>query len=174
MTNEWEPLELLRHSRHDWLNDIQIIKANLAMNRVERAKEAIETVTARAHSESKLTNLRMPGVAEMLLTFNWKAHFYHLQVEVIGKVKDLSHCERELSPFLEKLLENVDQDVDRLEENQLLLTFLLNEEGQFLTVDFSGRLVKAKFLDEGWIHKTFPINEHQVKEDQFILTVQLP
>lgn len=171
---EWESLELLRHSRHDWLNDIQLIKAQLAMQRVAEAEEVIEEVTRRAHNESKLTNLHIPKVAERLLTFNWQEHFYRLQVEVIGPERDLSPCDQDLVVFLEQLFEKVDDGVDKLQESHLLLTLLLNEEGNFLTVDFSGRLNETKAWDEHWIDNDFAVCEYDINEDQFILTVQLP
>lgn len=44
MSRDWSTLEVLRHARHDWLNQLQLIKANLSLGRTERANEIIEEI----------------------------------------------------------------------------------------------------------------------------------
>lgn len=175
MKTNWETAELLRQSRHDWLNQIQIIKANLSLNRVDRANEVIEEITDQSHHEAKLTNLNIPEVAGMLLTFNWDEHPYRLKVEVVGRERDLSHCERNLIVCLTELFRNLDSASDMIEENRVLITFLLNGEETFLTVDFSGKLNVLESLDEGFpLHQFFSVIQRDVNEKKIVLTVQLP
>lgn len=171
--SEWGSLQLLRHARHDWLNDIQLINAYLSMGRMEQAKEVIEAVTATAYNHSKLTSMNIPNTAEMLITYNWEAHVCTLQVEVIGQVEDLSCCENQLFSFLQQLLACMEQAVDQVEENSVLITFLLNEEGHFLTVDFSGRLTNIDMFDKDWIQTYFIIHEYEANVDHLTLTVRL-
>lgn len=44
MKKEWDVVEVLKYARHDWLNKIQLIKGNLALNRVDRANDIINTI----------------------------------------------------------------------------------------------------------------------------------
>ncbi|WP_312471145.1 Spo0B domain-containing protein, partial [Neobacillus sp.] len=44
MGKEWDIVEVLRHSRHDWLNRLQLIKGNLDLNRIDRAKAVIDEI----------------------------------------------------------------------------------------------------------------------------------
>lgn len=174
MEKQWEPVELLRHARHDWLNQIQLIKANLSLNRVERAKEIIEDISAQSRNESKLTNLQIPHIAEMLLTFNWQAHFYRLETEVTGREHDLSADEENLFSWLADLLQQLDQCADPGVDNHVLVSFRLGDNGEFVTVDFSGSLKDPAVMAEGsFLHKGFEIIEHYAGNDAFVLTIKI-
>ncbi|HET7578271.1 MAG TPA: Spo0B C-terminal domain-containing protein [Bacillales bacterium] len=174
MEKQWEPVKLLRHARHDWLNQIQLIKANLSLNRVERAQEIIEEITAQSRNDSKLTNLQMPHITEMLLTFNWQAHFYRLETEVIGREHDLSDEEDKLFPWLADLLQQLDRCADPGVDNHVLVSFRLGDHGVFVTVDFSGAVKDPRALAEGsFLHKGFEIIEHYAGNDAFVLTIKI-
>src|SRR4051794_37661280 len=83
MEKEWDIVEVLRHSRHDWLNRLQLIKGNLDLNRIDRAKTVIEEIIIEAQQESKLTNLKMPLFASLLLKSNWENPSFKLEYEVL-------------------------------------------------------------------------------------------
>ncbi|HET7628327.1 MAG TPA: Spo0B C-terminal domain-containing protein [Bacillales bacterium] len=169
-----KPVELLRHVRHDWLNQIQLIKANLSLNRIERAKEIIEDITARSRNESKLTNLHMPRVAELLLTFNWYEHSYRLQTEVIGREQDLSDYEDDLAAFLSEWLERLDDCAELGAENDVLVSFQLGDDGVFATMDFSGSLKETKTLGQAVrLHKGFQVMEDYISKEAFVLTLKI-
>src|SRR5699024_1381634 len=96
------------------------------------------------------------------------------QAEVIGRERDLSHFERDLIVCLTGLLRDFDRHADMVEENCVRIIFMLNEEGNFLTVHFSGKLRAPESLDGGFaLHKIFTVVERSVSEEQFVLTVQL-
>lgn len=174
MEKEWEAVELLRHSRHDWLNHIQLIKANLSLNRIGRVNEIIEEITARSRHESRLTNLHIPRVAEMLLTFNWNSHVYHLEVEVMGRECDLSEREQDLLVFLSTLFERLDQHADMNVNNHVLVSFRFNDDASLLTIDYSGCLQHIeKLTPASFLHKPLKLIEHYANEEEFVLTVSL-
>ena len=66
MEKEWDVVEVLRYARHDWLNKLQLIKGNLALNRLDRANEIIEEIVNESKHESKLTNINMRLFAALL------------------------------------------------------------------------------------------------------------
>lgn len=62
----------LRHARHDFLNDLQLIGMNLDMDRVQEAKRVIRSHAETAVQWSRLAALRMPEMEEWLLTAKWR------------------------------------------------------------------------------------------------------
>jgi stage 0 sporulation protein B (sporulation initiation phosphotransferase) len=178
MEKDWELLDLLRHSRHDWLNQIQLIKGNLSLNRMDRVHEIIENITIQSKHESKLTNLNVPDFAGLLLTFNWARHPYHLDFEVIGKECNLSLYEKDLLNFCKTLFSELDQLADNTIDHHLLLTFQLIEEEHYLTLEFSGKLKDAEAFERkisllSRLHKSFVLVENYVNEEEFVLTLEL-
>ncbi|HET7522411.1 MAG TPA: Spo0B C-terminal domain-containing protein [Bacillales bacterium] len=174
MNQHWDPLELLRHSRHDWLNDIQLIKANLSLNRLDRVHEIIEEITSRSQNESKLTNLHIPKVAVLLLTSNWETHPYRLQVEVAGDERNLSAVQQDLFHGLVSFFQLLDDGVDPMFENHVLITFKLMDDDVRLTIDFAGYLKDPEaFRNNLDLHKRFVPIEQYVSKEEFVLTVRI-
>ncbi|WP_460138192.1 Spo0B domain-containing protein, partial [Priestia megaterium] len=70
----------------DWLNKLQLIKGNLALNRLDRANEIIEEIVNESKHESKheskLTNINMRLFAGFVMTYHWNNHAVRLDVEV--------------------------------------------------------------------------------------------
>ena len=67
INKEWNTVELLRHVRHDWLNKLQLIKGNLDLNKIDRAKEIIAEIVIETQNETKLSNLNFPNFTLLLL-----------------------------------------------------------------------------------------------------------
>ena len=103
MEKEWDIVEVLRHSRHDWLNRLQLIKGNLDLNRIDRAKAYINEIVIEAQHESKLSNFHFPLFASLLLKSNWEQHLFQLEYEVLNDVEAVKINDRILSE-LDKIL----------------------------------------------------------------------
>ena len=65
------------------LNKLQLIKGNLDLNRIDRAKAYIDEIVIEAQHESKLSNLNLPLFASLLLRSNWEKHSFELEYEVL-------------------------------------------------------------------------------------------
>jgi stage 0 sporulation protein B (sporulation initiation phosphotransferase) len=76
MKKEWNIIEVLRHSRHDWLNKLQLIKGNLDLNRIDRAKAIIDEIVIETQHETKLSNLHIPLFASLLIRANWESNIF--------------------------------------------------------------------------------------------------
>ncbi|WP_110936814.1 Spo0B domain-containing protein [Salipaludibacillus neizhouensis] len=108
MATEWNVLNLLRHSRHDWLNHLQLINGYLSMGRVDKVEKLVEDIVNKAKNESHISHLKMDKVAEKLLTFNWGDHSFRISFEVITNESDWSQVEDTVYPFLEMLFQLLD------------------------------------------------------------------
>ena len=145
-----ELIHLLSHSRHDWMNKLQLIKGNLTLKKYDRVFEIIDEVVIEAQHESKLSNLKIPRFAYDLLTFNWTAHSLTLEYEVIGEVRDLSAYDEKLVILARKLFRIFDDSVSEGSENHL--TFTLQTDGPdgslVIYLDFHGVFTKLTGFEE--------------------------
>lgn len=175
MKKQWGSVELLRHSRHDWLNHIQLIKANLSLNRIDRANEIIDEITVQSHHESKLTNLKVPSIAEMLLTCNWQEHPYKVEVEVFGRERDLSKYERHLHDFFTVMFTKFDDYADKGHENVTKVKFQLMETATLISIAFTGVLNHHEEMTiEPSLHKELSIIEQYKSNESFVLILKIP
>ncbi|UOE95520.1 sporulation initiation phosphotransferase B [Alkalihalobacillus sp. LMS39] len=178
MTKKWDVVDLLRHSRHDWLNVIQLIKGNIALHRLERVDEIIDEIIQKAQNESKLSDLKIPALASELLTINWENHLYEIELEVIGDVQDLSAYEQSLQVWCKNFFSLLDDVCSNSCENQLLLTFYLVEDDLSVSFDFQGEIQNQAIIKD-WIRandKTgtnMTIKEFVVNSEEVLLTLAL-
>ncbi|WP_347549427.1 Spo0B C-terminal domain-containing protein [Pseudalkalibacillus hwajinpoensis] len=140
MSKKWNTFDVLRHSRHDWLNRLQLIKGNIALDHVDRAKEIIEEIIIQSRQEAKLSNLNAPKLAEYILTFNWCNHLFQLDFEVIGDEYDICAYEADLIELIARCTEVIDSQVHVPSDHHLLLTLQLYHEEIRLVFDFQGEV----------------------------------
>ncbi|WP_100371957.1 Spo0B C-terminal domain-containing protein [Bacillus sp. FJAT-45037] len=171
MTKQWEILDALRHTRHDWLNVMQLIKGNLALKRYDKIEQIIEDVTNQSINESKLTMLNVPKVATYLLTYNWLCTSMKVDVDVIGETMPLSVHEDNLIKLSQEIIEKLADSSSSSSENHLLVTFLFanhsKEDQCQITFDYQGTLQMKKEEWTSILSELVPIvsvmewNEHE-------------
>lgn len=140
MTKEWNTLNLLRHSRHDWLNHLQLINGYLSVGRVDKVEKLVEEIVNKAKNESHLSNLNIQKVAEKLLTFNWEPHSFRVSFEVVASDTDWSHVEDVIFAFLENLLQLLDS-YSTYGEDQHAMIMMNDIECKTVEIDFQGALM---------------------------------
>ncbi|KAA6454616.1 MULTISPECIES: sporulation initiation phosphotransferase B [Bacillus] len=148
LTNEL--IHLLSHSRHDWMNKLQLIKGNLSLQKYDRVFEIIDEMVIDAKHESKLSNLKTPHLAFDFLTFNWKAQYMTLEYEVLGDIKDMSAYDVKLAKLMRKLFHIFDQAVSKESENHLTVSLQTDHPDKqlILYLDFHGAFANAGAFDE--------------------------
>lgn len=147
MKKEWDTIEVLRHARHDWMNQLQLIKGNLSLNKVDRAKEIIEEIILEARQDAKLSNLQLPQFASTLLTCNWENHFFQLEFEVMDSHNFHRLDDQLLTGWTERLFEALDASIERYQENHLSVTIDPQEKGIEFFFDFSGIIIDKNRLE---------------------------
>ncbi|ANB60141.1 sporulation initiation phosphotransferase B [Anoxybacteroides amylolyticum] len=140
MEKRWSVLDALRHSRHDWLNKIQLIKGNLALNKLERVHEIIAEIVREMQHESKLTNLNASRFAEWLLTYNWEAHHVVVSYEILGDGGDLSLYDELLVTWCDAFLQQLEQQADSSGENHLDISIEIEDASVRLFFDYRGKI----------------------------------
>ncbi len=150
METKWTTIDLLRHSRHDWLNKIQLIKGNLALGKMDRVSGLIEEIIIDAKQEAKVSNLDMPCLAELLLTGNWRHYTFELGFEIIDDIDGFAEQDRSLTRFMLDFFEALNQQVTGCSVHTLVVMLSGSEEASLrIGFDFQGRVNSIERLFDG-------------------------
>ncbi|MDQ0214565.1 stage 0 sporulation protein B (sporulation initiation phosphotransferase) [Oikeobacillus pervagus] len=151
MKNDWTIIQLMQQTRHDWMNKIQLIKGNIDLNRIDRVKDIIDDIILEARQESKLTNLKMPRFAQLLLTYNWTNSFLRLEYEIIDEDLELHVDDEQLTDWCEAFLYKLEISLQPYGENHLYISLekSLNDHVRFF-FDFGG-IIKDKDAMIEWL-----------------------
>jgi stage 0 sporulation protein B (sporulation initiation phosphotransferase) len=91
--------EALRFARHDFMNQLQLIRMNLELGRVEDAKTVIDAYASRMIELAELNKLGLPKLYEWIQTAPWIYPGLNLEFSCKGEKVD----ERIDSPAIEIL-----------------------------------------------------------------------
>ncbi len=70
--NEEEVIQLLRHYRHDWMNELQLIMGYAQMGNIEKVQEKVNQAVEHAALDRKLQSIPLPKTALWIMQFNWE------------------------------------------------------------------------------------------------------
>jgi len=148
MGKEWDIVEVLRHSRHDWLNKLQLIKGNLDLNRIDRVKAVIDEIVIEAQHETKLSNLQMPLFAALLLKSNWENPSFKLEYEVLIDSESIKIDDASMTNWTNSFFSCLNQAIEDFQENHLSITIEPQLDGVRFFFDFSGIIIKRELIEK--------------------------
>ncbi|WP_066194403.1 MULTISPECIES: Spo0B domain-containing protein [Gracilibacillus] len=76
---EHDVVEMLRHYRHDWLNDLQLILGYAQLGKLEKVENKITDIMDRSNQEKGLDRLNIPKTMVWLYQLNWRSASFQLQ-----------------------------------------------------------------------------------------------
>lgn len=144
---KWEPIELLRHARHDWLNHLQLIKGYHALGQAERVNEIIDQIIQLASQESKLSSINMPNLALLLITYNWESPSFILNYEVIGEGKIINVNDQLITHWFETFFSTLNDVTVDYEDNELSVTLQVSQENVSFIIEFYGILKEIERIE---------------------------
>jgi len=171
MEKEWDIVEVLRHSRHDWLNRLQLIKGNLDLNRIDRAKEYINEIVIEAQHESKLSNLHLPIFSSLLFKSNWESHLFQLEYEVLNDLEAVEINDDILSDWTKSFFICLDQAIEAFQENHLSITIQPQSDGVRFFFDFSGIIIKKELIEQFLTATEIKVTVKEFSENELGLEV---
>jgi stage 0 sporulation protein B (sporulation initiation phosphotransferase) len=174
MEKEWDIVEVLRHSRHDWLNRLQLIKGNLDLNRIDRAKAYINEIVIEAQHESKLSNFHLPKFASLLLKSNWESHLFQLEYEVLNDLEAVEINDNILSNWTKSFFICLDQAIEAFQENHLSITIQPESNGVRFFFDFSGIIIKKELIEQFLISSEIEVTVKEFSESELGLEIYMP
>ncbi|MBS4176206.1 Spo0B C-terminal domain-containing protein [Lederbergia citrea] len=122
MNEKCNMIEVLQHTRHDWLNRLQLIKGNIELGKIEQAKRIINEIVLDTQHEARLTNLKLPEFASMLLTHNWSGHSFRIEYEIVDDLQVSQLDDKLLANWMHRFFRELDDAVHPLYENHLYIT----------------------------------------------------
>jgi len=141
MEDATRSLQLLQHSRHDWMNRLQVIKGNLELANIDRAKEVIEEIIIEVRQEAQLSSLGVPCVSAWLLTYNWdRKSRLSVNFEILSDGKVSEKMDIPLLTWIKSVVDNLEPYVPADVDNELYLIFHVDQEQSALhvTLEYEG------------------------------------
>ena len=145
----------LRHARHDFLNELQLINMYLDLGRKEEAQAIIRSHAEAAVHLSRLSGLKMPMTEEWLLLSKWQHPEFHFGVECLA-MTGIAEKDAAFAGLLEQFVQTAEPELDPYAEYAGHI--LLKNEGESLTLEI--------VLNGNWTDLPVPevSNLHAVKE----------
>ncbi|PSL35129.1 stage 0 sporulation protein B (sporulation initiation phosphotransferase) [Planomicrobium soli] len=101
----------LRHARHDFLNELQLIKMNLDLGRIEQAQAIIRSHAEAAVHASRLSALKLPRTEEWLLVSQWRFPEFQFRIECLAN-KAPHALDEEFAETLETIVQAIKGHMD--------------------------------------------------------------
>lgn len=108
--------DALKYSRHDHVNDLQLLLMYLDMGMPDKARECILQATDRMQQEAVLQKLGMPMTEEWLTTLEWRHPSFLKTLRCQIDTSSPIQVDRELVSFLEELFETIEDGLDPFSE----------------------------------------------------------
>ena len=120
----------LRHARHDFLNELQLIKMNLDLGRQEEVQAIIRSHGEAAVQMSRLAGLKMVNTEEWLLLSKWRFPEFRFHLSCLA-AKAPVHLDEIYSKTIEALMQAVRIQMDPYQEYECHMD-ILNEDSCFI------------------------------------------
>ncbi len=111
-TEQLNVAEVLKYSRHDFLNDLQIILMNIDLGNTEKARETILMTTEKMKQHSILSSLNLPKTAIWLATFEWMHTSFTKVLSCQVKAPIPSVDDEDLVSSLEEMIASANEYMD--------------------------------------------------------------
>ncbi|MBO0960732.1 sporulation initiation phosphotransferase B [Neobacillus sp. MM2021_6] len=171
MGKEWDIVEVLRHSRHDWLNKLQLIKGNLDLNRIDRAKAVIDEIVIDAQHETKLSNIHMPLFAALLLKSNWENPSFKLEYEVLLDSEAIKIDDAGMTNWTNSFFLCLNQSIEQFQDNHLSITIEPQSDGVRFFFDFCGIIIKKELIEKFLAETTIDVVVKDFTEKELTIEV---
>ncbi|MFK4997589.1 Spo0B C-terminal domain-containing protein [Bacillus sp. N9] len=112
--------------------------------------------------ESKLTNLKLPEFALMLLTHNWERHCFQVKYEILEQNGQLFFNDECLTAWMRSLFDELDQAYEPMNDNYLFVRIHVNDGKFRLRLQLTG-IIK----DADRIQKWLTYHEDEVEHSSF-------
>ena len=153
--DEKEVVNVLRHYRHDLMNDLQIVYGYLSMGNIESVQKKLSDCLAHYNEERKLMSLGAPKFALWIIRFNSIFNSFHLSYQIHTENKQLHDIDKLLVERGTAIMNRIRAFCSAAElfEINLKLEERSNQEGIEVTVlleDGASTKDNQKINEEQW------------------------
>ncbi|WP_153732663.1 Spo0B domain-containing protein [Sporosarcina obsidiansis] len=146
--------DAVKYSRHDHMNDLQLLLMYLDMGKYKEAKNCILEKTADMQRQAMLQKLCMPQTEEWLTTLEWRYPVFKTQLycDIASKL-ELKDMDGLLVDYLERLVRVIVPKIDLYSECQVAIEVVTTATQWSIQLTFSE--ISAEQLDT-------PVNSSQL------------
>ncbi|TQR19208.1 Spo0B domain-containing protein [Psychrobacillus vulpis] len=141
--------EILRHSMHDFLNNMHLIQMNLDMGRLDEAKNLIRKYSLKCNQFFDVNNTGLYNTNELLQMFSWTYNKVTLEIQTSLQKRGAERYDVLLKDYLERFIQSI-YPLFRGYKEQLLKVHILTNETLEIHVD-----LKGDWSPYTWIEETF-------------------
>jgi len=141
--------EVLRFANHDFVNQLQLIRMNLDLGRVDESKELIQHFSEQLRVFSILNRLQLPQTIEWLQTAGWR--FPSLAWKINSDIKKpvTNKIDQEIVDYLNKTVMHVYDTLDPFTEQILTLDVRVDDHTFAVTFTLNGLWSADAFTEKG-------------------------
>ncbi|MCO7175591.1 Spo0B domain-containing protein [Sporolactobacillus kofuensis] len=164
MFNPKDEVDLLCSARHDFLNDLQLIKGYLFLKKPDKAEEIIGRVTQKLNQQSRLSHLHLPNCSVYLMQYGWSSsHAFRLTYEVLGHEDNLAQYDDDLTEMFQQLFAFLEESSSPVGNNSVRIVLDTEEKLRILLI-FEGKLQEkekaSQQLSKVPVNQSFQWVEH--------------
>ncbi|WP_342598496.1 Spo0B domain-containing protein [Psychrobacillus sp. FSL H8-0483] len=139
--------EILRHSMHDFLNQMHLIQMNLDMGRQEEAKNLIHMYSQKCNQFFDINNAGLLKTNEWLQTFTMKYNHMTLDVQTSLLKRGAEKYDVALRDYLDRFVQSVYPNLRGYQE-QLLKVHINSDELLEIFIEITGDWSPYSWMDE--------------------------
>lgn len=141
--------EILRHSMHDYLNNLHLIQMNLDMGKYEEAKKLIRTYSLKCNQFFDVNNAGLYETNEWLQIFGLAYNKVSLEVQASLNKKKAERYDGPLKDYLERFVEAIYPRLKGYQE-QILRIHLLFDDVLQVQVELEGAWSSYTWIEESF------------------------
>lgn len=141
-------LDALKFTRHDFLNELQIILMHIDLDNAAEAKEKILLVTDELKQYAQLGKMGSPALEKWLTTFEWSYPSFRQTLKCDLKSRIQFSQEYELITFLDNLFDEVTEVIQLVSEYDVHFKLTASNEEWSLQIILEGELPVREVLTE--------------------------
>ncbi|MFJ3386482.1 MULTISPECIES: Spo0B domain-containing protein [unclassified Lysinibacillus] len=141
--------EVLRFANHDYVNQLQLIRMNLDLGRIDESKKLIKEYSEQLQVFSILNRLQLPQTIEWLQTAGWR--YPSLPMKLSGEIKKpvTNTIDLEVVDYLNKTVMHVYDTLDPFTEQSFVLDVRVDDHTFAVTFTLNGLWSAEAFTEKG-------------------------
>ncbi|MGE8000465.1 Spo0B domain-containing protein [Lysinibacillus sp. NPDC093190] len=141
--------EVLRFANHDYVNQLQLIRMNLDLGRIDESKKLIKEYSEQLQVFSILNRLQLPQTIEWLQTAGWRYPSLPMKLSCEIKRPVTNTIDLEVVDYLNKTVMHVYDTLDPFTEQSFVLDVRVDDHTFAVTFTLNGLWSADAFTEKG-------------------------
>lgn len=141
--------EVLRFANHDYVNQLQLIRMNLDLGRIDESKKLIQEYCEQLRVLSNINRLQLPQTIEWLQTASWR--YSSLPMKISGEIKRpvTNNIDGVVVEYLNKTVMHVYDTLDPFTDQNLAIDVRVTDDTFTVRFTLNGLWSADAFTEKG-------------------------